>query len=198
MQEYVNETGAGRCGRSVRWSIDENYILTVSGKGPMKNYNTGAFDLEGNVPWVNSQFMIVKTIVEEGVTSIGNFAFIDFASMEEIILPSTLVKIGEGAFDRCASLKAISLPEGLKEIGDGAFADSGLQEIILPESVGKIGKGAFSYCRDLKKITICNPACQIGDAGNTVPQETVIVCADASSAHDYAAKYGRKYQPIAG
>ena len=196
MQEYENETTGGRCGRSVHWALDDQYVLTISGKGPMKNYNTGEFDLAGNVPWENSQFMIVKIVIEEGVTSVGNFAFIDFASMEEIDLPSTMQKIGKGAFDRCGSLKRIQLPESLLEIEDFAFVDSGLEEVVLPAGLQKVGNGAFSFCRDLQKITILNPDCKIEDAENTLPEGALIVCHAHSAASEYAEKYGRRTEII--
>ncbi|MBQ7598284.1 MAG: leucine-rich repeat protein [Clostridia bacterium] len=79
-------------------------------------------------------------IVNEGITSIGNYAFENTG--KSVSLPSTLVSIGEGAF-KASSIHEITLPKNLREIGekafdgpiftakiDGASAISGLNEML--------------------------------------------------------------------
>ncbi|MGN1304640.1 MAG: leucine-rich repeat protein [Oscillospiraceae bacterium] len=44
----------------------------------------------------------------EGLTSIGNCAFYDCDSLEEITIPETVKSIGSSAFQECRKLKGTS------------------------------------------------------------------------------------------
>ena len=92
--------------------------------------------------------------VPEGIKEIADHAF-EHTSLEEIKLPSTLLKIGSSAFFECTSLKKINLPDGLEELGDYAFLGCiSLEAIKIPGSVEKISEWAFSACQKLKSISI--------------------------------------------
>ena len=70
------------------------------------------------------------------VTVIGESAFRDNISLEQIVIPETVTEIGSWAFRGCHSLKSIDLPEHLEKIGDFAFSDCrSLRKITIPESV---------------------------------------------------------------
>ena len=51
-------------------------------------------------------------IVEEGVTSIGNYAFAFCPELTEISLPETVTSIGEAVFDGSENLETIYVREG--------------------------------------------------------------------------------------
>ena len=92
--------------------------------------------------------------VPEGIKEIADSAF-EHTSLEEIKLPSTLLKIGSCAFLECTSLKKINLPDGLEELGDYAFLGCiSLESIRIPGSLEKISEWAFSACQNLKSISI--------------------------------------------
>ena len=55
------------------------------------------------------------------VESVGNYAFADSYSLEEVILPEGLTSIGEYAFNSCQSLHTVWLPSTLNSIGTSAF-----------------------------------------------------------------------------
>ena len=61
--------------------------------------------------------------------------------------------IGEGAFKN-ASINEIVLPESLLSIGASAFKGSMLEEIAIPNSVISVGDAAFASCSALEKIEI--------------------------------------------
>lgn len=83
-----------------------------------------------------------KVILPEGVTTIGNDAFI-FAGITEIVLPTTLEIIGNSSFRRTEIL-TLSLPQGLKTIGMSAFYwCSYLTQLIIPSSVTSIGDNSL-------------------------------------------------------
>lgn len=95
--------------------------------------------------------------VLDAATSIPSQAFLNFAQLEEIILPPSLKRIGPQAFQGCKKLRSIILPDRVAIIGAQAFRDSGLLEITLPDSVTVIGEKAFAYCKDLRKIRFPAP-----------------------------------------
>ena len=114
----------GECGPDVEWGITDDYILHIWGSGDMNNYSEGAFYWLGNAgkpPWYGLSGKIRKVIVHEGVTSIGNSAFLDLSSCKSIELPDSLQTIGYIAFENCNELKHIFLPRGVNRIYAGAF-----------------------------------------------------------------------------
>lgn len=50
-------------------------------------------------------------IIPDGVTSIGDFAFMYCISLKSITIPNSVTSIGDGAFMYCESLQSITIPE---------------------------------------------------------------------------------------
>ena len=128
------------------WVLDtETGEMTISGNGGMG----GGFDSYKN--------QIKTVIIEEGVTSIGNYTFRNCSSLTSIIIPEGVTSIGESAFMNCSSLTSIIIPEGVTTIGKQAFLScNSLTSINIPESITIIGDKAFSGCGNLRKIIIPN------------------------------------------
>jgi len=105
-----------------------------------------------------------KVVVPEGVTFIGDYAFVDCNTLTEISIPNSVTAIGNSAFARCAKLKNINIPEGVTYIGNGAFYEcESLTEVTIPQSVTFIDNNAFCYCKNLVKINIPNGVTSIGE-----------------------------------
>ena len=91
-----------------------------------------------------------NTIIPEGVTSIGNWAFSYCSGLTSITIPEGVTSIGGSAFSGCSGLTSINIPNSVTSIGDWAFQGcSGLTSISIPEGVTSIGWGAFSLCDNL-------------------------------------------------
>ncbi|MBR7188641.1 MAG: hypothetical protein IKD53_08810, partial [Clostridia bacterium] len=56
---------SGTCGANLTWVLDDEGTLTISGTGAMTNYSSWS-------PWGTG---VQACVIEEGVTSIGNYAF---------------------------------------------------------------------------------------------------------------------------
>ena len=93
-----------------------------------------------------------NTIIPDGVTSIGDFAFC-YCSFTSIVIPNSVTSIGMRAFRCCDSLESITIPASVTSIGHQAFygCDS-LTKVIIPASVTSIEEEAFYYCDELRTI----------------------------------------------
>ena len=167
----------GTCGDDLTWSLDWFGKLTISGTGEMYNYlNTYADKYPA--PWYDDFSYDIKTVVvEEGVTSIGNYAFYQcgelttveladsvasfgsnsFAScysLESIKLPTALTEIPERCFSSCGALDEVIWNENLTAIGSNAFYGCALGDTVLPEGITTIGQYAFGGCGSMTKLTL--------------------------------------------
>ena len=98
---------------------------------------------------------IKRIEIEEGVTTIGYYAFHGFSSLVSVKLPSTLKIISSDAFSFCTSLEEIDIPEGVERILWDAFTGCySLKKVRLPSTLKDIRESAFSYCTSLSEITL--------------------------------------------
>ena len=152
------QTPANNCGDNVTWTL-ENGTLTISGTGAMADYDNG-----NDAPWNNDSADITSVVIENGVTSIGKYAFYGCAALTSITIPTGVTSIGEYALSTCSNLTSIDIPNSVTSIGGYAFYScSGLTSIEIPSSVTSIGEGAFSSCAGLTSITIPNSVTTIGN-----------------------------------
>ncbi len=59
---------------------------------------------------------ILSLTVGNGVTTIGDCAFIGAAALASVSLPDTLYMIGYGAFQDCTALTSVTIPNGVQTI----------------------------------------------------------------------------------
>lgn len=70
----------------------------------------------------NTLILGCKTsVVPDGVTSIGNYAFYDCFGLTSITIPNSVTAIEDSAFARCSSLTSITIPESVISIKRSAF-----------------------------------------------------------------------------
>ncbi len=165
---------SGTCGENVTWTFDDSTsTLTISGQGAMTSYDYS------NCPWKDYRNSIQTVIIENGVTTIGNYAFYNCSNLSNIELPDSITTIGNSAFRKCVQLTEITIPNSVLSLENGAFNDctnltkvrigygvtqinsatfmncSNLDTVILAGNITLIDRRAFADCNNLKKVYYC-------------------------------------------
>ena len=143
---------------NLTWKLYEDGTLNISGTGAMKDYDSD------DSPATQKKDSVKKVVIEDDVTSIGNYAFSGCSSLTDITLPSSVTSIKSCAFYKCSQLASIEIPSSVTSIGNSAFRNcTGLTSITIPESVTSIGDSAFRNCTGLTSITISDRVTSIGN-----------------------------------
>ena len=150
--------GAEGDGSNLTWTLDSDGVLTISGSGDMYDY--GLFD----APWYGIRSLVKSAVIADGVTSIGEKAFLYCTSLTSVTIPDSVTSIGSGAFYYCTSLTSVTIPGSVTSIGAEAFYNcTSLTSVTIPNSVTSIGDSAFFYCTSLTSVTIPDSVTSIGD-----------------------------------
>ena len=148
---------SGKCGDGISWSLDENGVLWLSGEGKMDDYESADVS-----PWAKKRGRIVEVNFENGITTVGGYAFRNCSRLQKVTLPSSLQSIKQSAFNHCAELTSIEIPEGTETIDGFAFAGcEALADVTIPESMKTIKRYAFRGCNKLRKVKT-NSDCILG------------------------------------
>lgn len=152
----------GNCGAdgdNVKWQLSCDGELLIYGNGAMANYSSN-FEL----PWYEKINNIKSVIIEDGVTSIGDYAFYFSDYLVSIEIPNSVTSIGSYAFKFCDSMTSIDIPNNVTSIGEQAFMGcSSLTSINIPNGVTSIGASTFFGCSSLRSIDIPNSVTSIGE-----------------------------------
>ena len=150
----ANAGKSGFCGPHLKWHLTDYGVLTISGKGIMKDYTSWS-------PWIYDS--VKRVIIADGVTTIGDNAFNGCSSLTSVTIPNSVTTIGWRAFSGCSSLTSITIPNSVTIIGDETFYGcSFLTSVTIGNSVTTIGHEAFSGCTNLQKVNIGNSVKTIG------------------------------------
>lgn len=167
-------TASGTCGTNVTWIL-ENGTLTISGSGAMTNYKSSS------MPWYNYRNEIESIIIEDGVTSVGNYAFYGCSNLADVQMGNSVTSIGTYAFQNCKGLTETGIGNGVETLGAYAFFGcTGLTSVVVPDNVMKVGIYAFNGCTNLKSVEFGNAVTEIqGSSFSGCAQlETVILNAE--------------------
>jgi hypothetical protein len=110
-----------------------------------------------------AQVRIPATIQGIPVRAIAAASFAGNRIINTVEIPEGVTYIGDYAFINCKNLMRVTLPSSLTFIGESFFADSGLQSIVIPEGVTTIGRNAFSGCTKLAVVSLPSTIVSIGN-----------------------------------
>ena len=148
---------SGTCGDNLQWKLTDEGVLTITGTGKMQDWK-----YNNHSPW-HADKSVKQVIIDDGVTTIGAYAFSSCSSLTSITIPNSVTTIESYAFFGCRFLTSVTIPNSVTTIGREAFAGChSLTSVIIPSSVTIIGEEAFSDCRSLTSITIPNSVTDIG------------------------------------
>ena len=98
-QTIIDSGECGINGNNLIWELTSDSVLTIRGSGAMANYN-----YSNSAPWPARN---IKTLViENGVTTIGEWAFFE-CYFKKAIISNSVTAMGELAFYRCQHLTDI-------------------------------------------------------------------------------------------
>lgn len=166
--------GEGKCGDNLTYKFYSEGVLNIIGTGAMFAYESSS-----DMPYYDYFSEIKEVVIDDGVTSIGNYAFSGCENITSITIPDSVKTIGEWAFDHCSSLVSVDIPDSIESIGGNAFAycsslsfdgnpfprdaeivgdivlaETNITEFVIPEGVTRIVDYAFANCEELTNITI--------------------------------------------
>lgn len=107
---------------------EETAVLTLWGSGKMTDFT------EQNIkarPWHVYCEETRTVIVEDGIESIGDFAFARFSELRNVQIPDSVTYIGNTAFGGNAKLREITIPNSVTQIEPYAFGYD--YEMCIPQ-----------------------------------------------------------------
>ncbi len=173
LSEKVGESG--KCGTDAYWSL-EGGKMSITGSGALVNWAAST-----KVPWASLAQQINTVEIEEGITTIGSYAFLGCSNLRSVSIPDSMTSIGMGSFNSCSSLGSVD----------------------LPANVTVIGRDAFKNCSSLSTVTIRNRTCKIVGTSETISNSVVndkasfsgtIIGVDSSWAQSFAKTYGYNFK----
>jgi Flp pilus assembly protein protease CpaA len=143
-------------------TLDAGGTLTIIGTGAMQDF---PHDESGTPtsPWYEVRNSINTLVIQNGVTNIGNQAFVYCKNLTSVTISNSVKSIGRDAFSVCSGLKSITIPNSVTTINEWAFFSCGLTSVSIPNSVTAINRSTFQACKDLASVTIPNSVLSIGD-----------------------------------
>ncbi len=178
---------SGTCGQNLTWTLDDAGTLTISGTGSMTQYAQGGSPFYANTD-------IKRIIIEDGVTSIENYAFEKCENVESVAIPDSVHLILDGAFYCCYALRTFTIPDSVSFLGDSAFYGCyQLETIHIPDSVTIISNNTFYNCSSLTSVRLPDTVRRIGwHAFGNCKSLTSITLPDSLTDIGFAAFYGCK------
>ena len=130
------------------------------------------------------EIIVPDKIDGRAVGVIGPSAFYGLKA-KRISLPDSVTEIGESAFLDCTSLEEIDLGEGLRSIDGMVFSGcSNLKEVTFPESLAAINDMTFFLCDNLEKVTVPATTTEIPNGiaqKDTCPKVTIYTPAGSTA-----------------
>ena len=127
--------------------------LTVAQTDGAQNGNMGTgWAAEGSADmWNDIRGTITEVEIKDGVTSIGENAFVNCSALESVTIPGSVTSIGMGAFADCSNLTSVTIPGSVTSIGYVAFYNcTSLRSVTFerPANTGSLYVGDIAFVND--------------------------------------------------
>ena len=164
---------SGACGDNLTWTLDDTGTLAVSGTGAMYGYSA---------PWGVSKsnaYRVKTVVIQNGVTSIGGYAFSGCSSLTSVTIPNSVTSIGSSAFEDCTGLTKVNISNLASWCGISFSNYSSnpltyahhlylngkeVTKLVIPDGVTSIGEYAFRGCTGLTSVMIPDSVTSIGSS----------------------------------
>ncbi len=94
---------SGTCGNNLTWTLNVTTgKLRISGSGAMQSYT-----YDSDIPWFNYTSYVRELVVDDGVTSISQYAFSGCHCLNVVYIGKNVTSIGYGAFTGCTNLAEV-------------------------------------------------------------------------------------------
>ena len=107
--------------------------------------NLAQWDDENNLIASSIVVDVKEYVLNEGLETIGSYAFSDNIYLEKVNIPESIQVINRGAFQYCDSLKGIFIPATVTKIGDGNFTTTSFDQENATVVYGYAGSEAERY-----------------------------------------------------
>lgn len=94
----------------------------------------------------------MQSIDMPGVTTIGNYAFMQCAGLTSMDLSDRVTSLGSQVFYACTGLKEVTGMRGLTSLPDYCFNQCAIESIYIPDNITSFGNGVFSGSQ-IKNVT---------------------------------------------
>lgn len=162
------------CSDGVYWTLDSDGLLTVWGQGSMSGFLPG----ESPAPWDGRREEIRRVVIEDGVTTLEDYAFYGCAALNEVTVGADVRAIGTWTFRGCNALRAVEVSERNAVFSDvdGVLFSRDKTRLIyyprntaksrysIPHGVTEIARAAFSGCDTLTAVSLPDTLQVIGDS----------------------------------
>ncbi len=106
-------------------------------------------------PWYPHVNRISSLTIGEGVTRIGDYAFMLCSFVTKVVIPESVTSMGDWAFFLCTGLQEAYIGDGVTEIAAKAFAEcTALKTVVIGKSIQRIGDQAFNTRSSWDQMTL--------------------------------------------
>ena len=173
---------------NISWTFDRlNGVLTLEGYGAMDKYDAN----NDTRPWIDYTTEIMKVVIGDGITSVGNFAFSRCPQLAEVVCGKDVTKLGADAFSYNAALTTIVFNGKITSIGQGTvYLSSNIASVTITGQT----KSAFLQIAAAKPynttyanaaFTVIDDPCELnGDGVVNVEDATALLNLIAAGAAD--------------